>query len=95
MSEPVGPSRSGEPLTWVFMAPLYKKGAGECAYNGVPCSLIRSGPKRHKSRRERKWRREKSHRRRRQKWSAWPKYKWPGYVYFVNYNYLNMVEAHA
>lgn len=69
----------------VFMAPLTKKGDGWCGGNeGIDMSFVRGGPKRHKTRRERKWEREKSHRRRRAKWSRWPKMKWPDHFYTVN-----------
>jgi hypothetical protein len=62
--------------------------SGQCLYAGVPCSIIRSGTKRRLTRRERKWEREKTHRRRRHRWSRWPKVPFPKFFYTVNPEWL-------
>ena len=47
-------------------------------------SLVRYGPKRRLSKRERRWEREKVHYRRRRKWARWPPMKAPTHFYFLN-----------
>lgn len=68
-----------------------RKGDGWCGgVEGVTMAFVRGGPKRRKSRRERKWERERSHRRRRQGWARWPKMGWPGYTYFLRPEALSL-----
>lgn len=71
---------------------MSKPSSGRCEYMGVPCSLVRYGTKRRLTKRERKWAREKTHRRRRARWSKWPGLPWPPkYVYFLNPAYTEPV----
>lgn len=61
---------------------------------GIPYKIIRSGPKRHLSKRERRWEREKTHRRRRHRWSRWPKVPFSTHFYVLNMDHPTIKDIY-